>query len=237
MHGLHIDYIIGAVGHTQEMWEAYLFQGIYQWCEMYISVFQVILLNALVLHVAHMLTVISCAHELIGTCGLICGIGRTYQYLSHTWHCCLSHDVDGAMNDTIAFVILRWLSSGIMTLCAGASINCGISVMCHWWCYLYYVMLMPVVSPHQKILVSPHFSCHDLRNTVVPLTTPLALVVPIPVVPHDPESHGAPHFICLDLRNAVYHWWCCQQQVTLMPAPVVSHDQRIFLYQIWIALT
>ena len=44
---------------------------------------------------------------------------------------------------------------------------------------------------------TPHFSCLNLRNAVLPLTMP----VPVPVALYDQKSHVASHFNSFNLRN------------------------------------
>ena len=114
----------------------------------------------------------------------------------------LSHDAHVVINDTIIFVMLRWLR-GIIWLFVPVlvSVSGAIGTMCCWcqwhhmtreimlnltsiiltlvmqWCFYWYV-LMPVsvlmVSHDPKGHVPSHFSCLDLRNTMVLLVVPLA---------------------------------------------------------------
>ena len=51
----------------------------------------------------------------------------------------MSNDADGAINNTIGFVILRWLFAGYMTLVPVlipllASVSHAIGITCCWWC-------------------------------------------------------------------------------------------------------
>ena len=79
------------------------------------------------------------------------------KHVTYMWHfrgilviginmakrCLMPHDADGAINDTIAFLMLRWLFRCIIWLYyASASTSAGISVMSHWQCYWHLVMLM-----------------------------------------------------------------------------------------------
>ena len=101
--------------------------------------------------------IVSCACELIDICSLYLafeGILVFGMYMSKA--CFLLHDVDGAINDTIAFAILGWLFRGIIWLLGvSTSTSYGINVMCHLWCHWHHVllMLMPMVSHDQKVML------------------------------------------------------------------------------------
>ena len=82
--------------------------------------------------------------------------------------CFLSYGPTGAINDIVAFVMLRWLFRGNMPFCASVSTGAGISVMCHWhciiWCWCYWHKMT-------KNNVASHFEHLDLRNAMMPLMT------------------------------------------------------------------
>ena len=62
-------------------------------------------------------TVVSCGHVLMGTCGLHVEFERHISFLMYMGITCfLSEDTDGAINDTTAFVMLRWLFRSIIQL-------------------------------------------------------------------------------------------------------------------------
>ena len=44
----------------------------------------------------------------------------------------LSHDADGTINDTIAFLLLKWFLGLLYDFCANVSIGAGISVRFPW---------------------------------------------------------------------------------------------------------
>ena len=54
-----------------------------------------------------------------------------------------------------------------------------------------------------KILGAPHFNCLDLRNAMVPLITLRLILMPVPEVSHDPESHVASHIDHFEPGNAM----------------------------------
>ena len=87
---------------------------------------------------------------------------------------------------------------------------------CHWWHYKHCVTPM---GPHYwKIHVTPHFSCLNLRNTVV-LSMMLLAACDTDTYASDIkllESHVEPYFYCLELRKAM---------VQLTP-PLALHDVR-----------
>ena len=86
-----------------------------------------------------------------------------------SWHvvaCFLSHDADGAINDTIAFVMLRWLFRGIIWLMAPVLVPVLASVLgaiCITWCWCQWYHIT-------KVMLHLIY----LRNSMVPLMTPSA---------------------------------------------------------------
>ena len=82
--------------------------------------------------------------------------------------------------------------------------------------------VMQMASHNQEIHAVPHFSCHNLRNAMVPLMMLLAScdtdVSAIEI--KQPESHVTPYLNCLDLRNAIGNTigttqcQCCTNSVT-----------------------
>ena len=81
----------------------------------------------------------------------------------------LSHDADGAINYTIAFVMLRWLFRGIILLLVPVLVPVLASVSC-----AIYDALMSCDADGNDITQSkshivPYFDHLDLRNAVLPL--------------------------------------------------------------------
>ena len=83
------------------------------------------------------------------------------------------HNFDGAINDTIAIVILRWLCRGIIWSLVIVWVPVLASVLCAtdnaigvMWCLFQW--------HHIAKNVMLLFDCHSLRNAVMPLITPLA---------------------------------------------------------------
>ena len=99
-----------------------------------------------------------------------------------------------------------------MTFCTITSTGACITVMHHWWCHWYHVMLQPMVSHDQKSHTASHFNHLDLRNAMVPLMTPSASLDATDIANSITwrKGHVAPHFDHQDLRNAMValmmHW-------------------------------
>ena len=122
----------------------------------------------------------------------------------------------GAINDTIAFLMLRWL---LWVIFVAVLLQVLASVSC--------TMTKPLKScdadatgiTWPKNHVASHFICLNIRNAVVPLMMLLASC-DIDVSASDIKwlkCHVAPHFKCLDLRNGMLplttlsawcHFWC-----------------------------
>ena len=96
--------------------------------------------------------------------------------------CFLSHDADNAIDDTIVFVLLRWLFRGIynlvpvvvpvlalchVTLVSGdANCNGIILHQCQW----HHVLLLS--SHDQKCNIASYLNCLDISSAMVPLMMP-----------------------------------------------------------------
>ena len=110
--------------------------------------------------------------------------------------CFLSHCADGAINYTIAVLMLRWLFRRIIILfqpvlipilaTVSSTIDDIIDVM---WCQSQWYHMI------KKSHVVLHFYHLDVKNAVAPLMIPFAS--------HDQKTNLAHHFDCLDLRTAV----------------------------------
>ena len=151
-------------------------------------------------------TVVPCAHELLAQMAYMWHLGSILVFGTYmTMQFFLSHDADCAINDSIAFLLLRWMFRGITWLFVSVlvmvleSLSCAtdnaIGIMQCWWQWHHLA---------KKGHAAHHFDCLDLRNPMMPLM--------ILLVSHDananaadtwPKSDVAPHFDCLDLTDAM----------------------------------
>ena len=112
---------------------------------------------------------------------------------------------------------------------------------CQWWYCWHHVMWIPapMVSHNQKYYVAPDFSCLDLRNAMVPLTTLLAS--------HDTNTNTSGsngqkvmlHLVLIILTQGIQccHWWHHQHHMTLMPTLMTSHNKKVLLHLISVVFT
>ena len=130
----------------------------------------------------------------------------------------------------------------ICDFCASASAGAGIRVMCHWWCYWYHVMLMPMASHDHKSHVAPHFNHLDLRNVMMSLMTQSASLdatVSVNGITWPKRSYCTLFcsFWCKECNTAIdisisVMWWWYWYHVRLMSEPMVSHDPKVMLHLI-----
>ena len=127
---IYVDDSSSAVGHICTMSQAYLFIDICQWCEIYVCSW-----SYYWLHWVHMryLNWHSClmwtwrsAH--VAYLWHLRGILVFGMYMAMT--CFLSLDANGASNDSIAFLLLRWLLRSIIWLLVSVLVLVLTSVSC-----------------------------------------------------------------------------------------------------------
>ena len=138
--------------------------------------------------------------------------------------CFLTHDAHGAINDTIAFIMLRWLFRGFLLLFVSVLVPVLVpmSLVCLW----FHVMLMPKTSHDKKMLGCTFIDHLDLRNAIkLVLTSSASCDISGSVNGIIwPKHFVTPHFDHLILRNSMCHWW--QLHHDMMPMLMAAHDQK-----------
>ena len=139
--------------------------------------------------------------------------------------CSLSHDADGAINDTtsishVEMIVYRGIIWPVLVPVL-PSVSCGIydatGVTCCW--SLWFQMT--------KSHVPPHLDWLDLRNSMAPFIMLLTLCATNgnSIGIHKMRKKSCcTSFMCLDVRIQWCHWWNCQHH--MIPMPVASQDER-----------
>ena len=116
----------------------------------------------------------------------------------HYDHLDLRNEIAPLMVDGAGHTIWCWYQ------CSGITWH---QQQCQWHHLM--LILISVASHNKESLVAPHFSCLDLRNTVVILMLLLAWC-DTDVSANGmkwPKSYVAPNLNCLDLRNVMLPFW------------------------------
>ena len=126
-----------------------------------------------------------------------------------------------------------------MTFCTIASAGAGISVICHWQCHWYHMILLPVGSHDPKSHIASHFNHLDIWNLMDPLTVLSAScdANALPMVSDDQTCHVALHFDHYKLWNAMLSLMTPLASCDAGPSASGMPLPNVMLYVISVGLT